>query len=132
VRVEARRKYIVPVDIEKIRDGELDPLEVMHAAMRNFYMKAKIEESLGYFCDFRNVDQALRNAAQIAREIANFKHPRLSAVKLAVADPNAEILRGDMTAAELREIMWKKLQEEGFKPALEHQGLVNGGEQSEE
>ena len=65
---------------------------------QHFYRKAKIEESLGRFCDFRIVDNALQNAARIAREIVSFKHPRISAIKLAVADPNADLLRGGMLA----------------------------------
>jgi hypothetical protein len=49
--------------------------------MQHFYRKAKIEESLGRFCDFRIVDNALQNAARIAREIVSFKHPRISAIR---------------------------------------------------
>ena len=56
----------------------------------------------------------LQNAARIAREIVSFRHPRISAVKLAVADPNADLLRGDMTADEMREIIRGKLVEEGL------------------
>ena len=93
---------------------------------QHFYRKAKIEESLGRFCDFRIVDNALQNAARIAREIVSFKHPRISAIKLAVADPNADLLRGDMTADEMREIIRRKLADEGLLPPTEidHQGLV--------
>jgi hypothetical protein len=43
--------------------------------MRHFYRKAKIEESLGRFCDFRIVDKAIETAARIAREIVSFRHP---------------------------------------------------------
>ena len=80
---------------------------------------------LGRFCDFRIVDNALQNAARIAREIVSFRHPKISAVKLAVADPNADLLRGDMTADEMREIIRRKLEEEGLlPPPVEHQELV--------
>ena len=58
---------------------------------------------------------------RIAREIVSFKHPRISAIKLAVADPNADLLRGDMTADEMREIIRRKLIEEGLlPPPVEH------------
>ena len=63
-------------------------MALLEEVMVHFYRKAKIEESLGRFCDFRIVDNALQNAARIAREIVSFRHPRISAVKLAVADPN--------------------------------------------
>ena len=90
-----------------------------------FLLEGQDEENLGRFCDFRIVDNALQNAARIAREIVSFKHPRISAIKLAVADPNADLLRGDMTADEMREIIRRKLEEEGLlPPQVEHQGLV--------
>ena len=55
----------------------------------------------------------------------SFRHPRISAIKLAVADPNADLLRGDMTADEMREIIRRKLEDEGLlPPSVEHQGLV--------
>ena len=91
--------------------------------MRHFYRKAKIKESLGRFCDFRIVDKAIETAARIAREIVSFRHPRISAIKLAVADPNADLLRGDMTADEMREIIRGKLIEEGSVAEL-IQGLL--------
>ena len=103
-------------------------MPLFHAAI--FHRKAKIEESLGRFCDFRVVDNPLQNAARIAREIVSFRDPRISAIKLAVADPNADLLRGDMTADEMREIIRGKLIEEGLLPApVVHQGLVRDGDE---
>ena len=101
------------------KDDKLDPMQVLEEAMRHFYRKAKIEESLGRFCDFRIVDKAIETAARIAREIVSFRHPRISAIKLAVADPNADLLRGDMTADEMREIIRRKLVDEGLLPPTE-------------
>jgi hypothetical protein len=123
LRAEARLARRVPYDLDS--NEKLDPMQVLEEAMRHFYRKAKIEESLGRFCDFRIVDKAIETAARIGREIVSFRHPRISAIKLAVADPNADLLRGDMTADEMREIIRGKLIEEGLLPALvEHQGLV--------
>ena len=128
LRAEARLARRVPYDLDK--DEKLDPMQVLEEAMRHFYRKAKIEESLGRFCDFRIVDKAIETAARIAREIVSFRHPRISAIKLAVADPNADLLRGDMTADEMREIIRGKLIEEGLLPApVEHQGLVRDGDE---
>jgi hypothetical protein len=98
-RAEARLERRAPYDLDS--DEKLDPMQVLEEAMRHFYRKAKIEESLGRFCDFRIVDKAIETAARIAREIVSFRHPRVSAIKLAVADPNADLLRGDMTADEM-------------------------------
>ena len=91
LRAEARLARRMPYDLDK--DDKLDPMQVLEEAMRHFYRKAKIEESLGRFCDFRIVDKAIETAARIAREIVSFRHPRISAIKLAVADPNADLLR---------------------------------------
>ena len=122
-RAAARLARIVPYDLDK--NEKFDSMALLEEVMQHFYRKAKIEESLGRFCDFRVVDNALQNAARIAREIVSFRHPRISAIKLAVADPNAELLRGDMTADEMREIIRGKLIEEGLlPPPVEHQRLV--------
>ena len=105
-------------------------MALLEEVTQHFYRKAKIEESLGRFCDFRIVDNALQNAARIAREIVSFRHPKISAVKLAVADPNADLLRGDMTADEMREIIRRKLEEEGLLPprqVVEHQESKTNG-----
>ena len=119
MRAEARLARRMPYDLDK--DDKLDPMQVLEEAMRHFYRKAKIEESLGRFCDFRIVDKAIETAARIGREIVSFRHPRISAIKLAVADPNADLLRGDMTADETREIIRRKLVEEGLLPQpVEH------------
>ena len=114
----------MPYDLDK--DEKLDPMQVLEEAMRDSHRKAKIEELLGRFCDFRIVDKAIEMAARIGREIVSFRHPRISAIKLAVADPNADLLRGDMTADEMREIIRRKLVDEGLLPPTEidHQGLV--------
>jgi hypothetical protein len=126
LRAEARLARRMPYDLDK--DDKLDPMQVLEEAMRHFYRKAKIEETLGRFCDFRIVDKAIETAARIGREIVSFRHPRISATKLAVADPSADLLRGDMTADEMREIFGRS---EGLLPPTQidgtvepHQGLV--------
>ena len=81
------------------------------------------------------MDKAIETAARIAREIVSFRHPKISAIKLAVADPNADLLRGDMTADEMREIIRQKLIAEGILPPTEldidHQGLVRDEDETE-
>ena len=131
-RGEARLAKIVPYNFDSAE--KLDPMALLEEVMHHFYRKAKIEELLGRFCDFRIVDKAIETAARIAREIVSFRHPRISAIKLAVAYPNADLLRGDMTADEMREIIRRKLVDEGLLPPTEidHQGLVREEEQREE
>ena len=72
LRAEARLARRMPYDLDK--DDKLDPMQVLEEAMRHFYWKAKIEELLGRFCDFRIVDKAIETAARIAREIVSFRH----------------------------------------------------------
>jgi len=48
----------MPYDLDK--DDKLDPMQVLEEAMRHFYLKATIEESLGRLCDFRIVDKRSR------------------------------------------------------------------------
>ena len=64
LRAEARLARRMPYDLDK--DDKLDPMQVLEEAMRHFYRKAKIEELLGRFCDFRIVDKAIETAARIA------------------------------------------------------------------
>ena len=97
-------------------------MALLEEVTQHFYRKAKIEESLGRFCDFRIVDNALQNAARIAREIVNFQASTYQRHKLAVADPNADLLRGDMTADEMREIIRQKLVAEGLLPPTQIDG----------
>ena len=52
--------------------AKAQPIPAHVQVTQHFYRKAKIEESLGRFCDFRIVDNALQNAARIAREIVRF------------------------------------------------------------
>ena len=69
LRAEARLARRMPYDLDK--DEKLDPMRAREA-MRHFYRKAKIEETLGRFCDFRIVDKAIETAARIGREIVSF------------------------------------------------------------
>ena len=127
-RAAARLARVVPYDFDN--EEKLDPMALLEEVTQHFYREAKIEESLGRFCDFRIVDNALQNAARIAREIVSFRHPRISAIKLAVADPNADLMRGDMTADEMREIIRRKLEEEGLLPprqVVEHRESKTNG-----
>jgi hypothetical protein len=75
-RAGARLARVVPYDFDN--EEKLDPMALLEEVMQHFYRKAKIEESLGRFCDFRIVDNALQNAARTAREIVSFDAAFLS------------------------------------------------------
>ena len=72
-RGEARLAKIVPYNFDSAE--KLDPMALLEEVMQHFYRKAKIEESLGRFCDFRIVDNALQNAARIASRNSVFPAP---------------------------------------------------------
>jgi hypothetical protein len=57
-RAAARLARVVPYDLDK--NEKLDPMALLEEVTQHFYRKAKIEESLGRFCDFRIVDNALQ------------------------------------------------------------------------
>ena len=69
--------------------------------MRHFYLKARIEELLGKDADWKAVDTAMVEAGRWAREVALYRHARLSAVKLA-GDPNEPLIPDNMTLEQLR------------------------------
>ena len=52
------------------------------ATMRHFYIKAMVEKSLGKRADWKAVDAAMVQAA-MAEKVATYRHPKLSAVRLA-------------------------------------------------
>jgi hypothetical protein len=61
----------------------LDSLAVLEQAMRHFYIKAMVEKSLGERADWRAVDAAMIQAAAMAEKVATYRHPKMSAVRLA-------------------------------------------------
>src|SRR6478672_11286523 len=67
----------------------LDSLDVMEQAMRHFYFRAKIEETLGDEGDLRRVGAAYMRAVRVAEKVARYRHAQLSAIKLA-GDINAK------------------------------------------
>jgi hypothetical protein len=61
----------------------LDSRDVLEAAMRHFYIKAMVEKSLGGKADWKAVDAAMVQAAAMAEKTASYRHPKLSAMRLA-------------------------------------------------
>ena len=78
----------------------LDSLAVMEAAMRHFYLTALIEKSAGEHADWEAVDAAMVQAASIAKEVAAYRHAKLSAVRLA-----GELKHGPANGATLNELI---------------------------
>jgi hypothetical protein len=68
--------------------------------MRHFYLKAVIEKTAGELADWAAVDRAMMQAASLARDLAAWKHPKLSAVRIA-----GELNQGPADGATLDELL---------------------------
>ena len=89
----------------------LDSLAVLEETMRHFVFKARaLEEEMalrankGEEADFGAVDKARAEAGRWAKEVAEYRHAKISAVKLA-GDPNAPVLPDNLTIDQLRELI---------------------------
>jgi hypothetical protein len=80
--VAAKRAAILGTDMPDL-NVPLDTLDVLEQTMRHFYIKAMVEKSLGEKADWKAVDAAMIQAAALAEKVAAFRHPKLSAVRLA-------------------------------------------------
>src|SRR6476620_7458373 len=60
----------------------LDSLAVLEEVMRHFYCKAKILESMGQEGDYEEVDKAWSETGRWAKEVAQFKHAKIQAIRL--------------------------------------------------
>jgi hypothetical protein len=88
-------------------DQVLDSQYVIETAMRHFFIRAEMGKNSGRRAD--EVDQDYRQAAALAALAAPYRHPRLSAMKLA-GDPNNPLrIRDDATADESRAEIMKHL-----------------------
>ena len=78
----------------------LGSLGVMEEAMRHFYATALVERSAGEHADWKAVEAAMVQAATIARYVAAYRHPKLSAIRLA-----GEVRQGPADGATLDELL---------------------------
>jgi hypothetical protein len=93
--------------------ARLDSLWVMEEAMSYFYRRAMTESSRSAG-NCNQVRDDLLQAVAIAKEIALYRHPRLSAVKVSAIPSGPD---WPDTADEMRKVIFRKLREEGFLPA---------------
>jgi hypothetical protein len=78
----------------------LDSISVMEECMRHFYVRAKEAQKTKQAASV--IDGRVLQAMSIAEKIAQYRHARLSAVKLA-GDPNSRVrFKDDATTEELR------------------------------
>ncbi len=83
---------------------EADSLAIMEEAMRFFYAEAFAErwKSDGSEGNKQIIAANYKEAVAIAKEVAGFRHPRLSAVKIA-GNPNEPLIPDNMTIEQLRQ-----------------------------
>ena len=79
----------------------LDALAVLQEVMSHFYHKAKVLKGMGENADFDAIDAAMSETGKWAKEVAQFKHAKIQAIRLAV-DPNMPTLPENMTLEQLR------------------------------
>ena len=114
-----------------------DSLAVMEDAMAYFYRLALKERHRNGDADLTAIRDNLREAVTIAKEVAPYRHARLSTVKVGTDRANAPYVPDGVTAAEVREELFSMIARSGVLPTamserlqraealLKHQGVVN-------
>jgi hypothetical protein len=87
---------------------QLDSLAILEEVMKHFYWKSRILEQMGTEGDYDAVDRAWGETGKWAREVAQFRHAKIQAIRLA-GDPNAAMLPENMTVQELRDSLIEDL-----------------------
>ena len=85
------------------RTIQLESLAIVEEVMRHFYWKARILEGMGTEGDYDAVDRAWAETGKWAKEVAQFRHPKIKSIRLG-GDPNAPLLPENMTLDELRNL----------------------------
>jgi hypothetical protein len=88
----------------KYTDQVLDSIYVIEQAMQHFFLRAKNTGRKQ-----AEVDDDYRQAAALAALVAPYRHPRLSAVKVAGGASNPVHFKEDATADELRAEITRRL-----------------------
>ena len=116
-----------------------DSLAVMEEAMSFFYRLALKEKRRNEEADLKAIRDNLREAVNIAKEVAPYRHAKLSSVKVGTDRNNKPELPDDITAQELRDDILAEMLRLGLLPAhtckllsesgllIECQGVVDGG-----
>jgi hypothetical protein len=92
----------------KYVDEVLDSLYVLESAMRHFYLRAEMGKNTGRKAE--EVDEDYKQAASLAALAAPYRHPKLSAVKLAGDPNNPARFKDNASIEELRAEVLKNLE----------------------
>ena len=117
--------------------GQVDTMyAVLQEVMSHFYHKAKVLKGMGENADFDAIDAAMSETGKWAKEVAQFKHAKIQAIRLAV-DPNMPTLPENMTLEQLCDSImddFERLREAGILSLPKHNGNeeeTDGGRQTE-
>src|SRR5580704_14514715 len=94
----------------------VDSLAVMENAMSYFYRLALKERHRSEDADPKAIRDNLREAVTIAKEVAPYRHARLSSVKVGSDRTNASHVPDGVTSAELREELFSMIARSGVLP----------------
>jgi hypothetical protein len=100
-------------------------MAILEEVMRHFYLKARILEGMGTEGDFHEVDKAWAETGGWAKEVAQFHHAKIQAIRLA-GDHNAPVLPEHMTLDQLRESIMADLEGLRDTGALDLPRLLQG------
>jgi hypothetical protein len=81
-----RAQYAAIREIDQT--SQLDSLAMLEEVMRHFYWKARILEGMGTEGDYDAVDRAWAETGKWAKEVAQFRHPKIESIRLG-GDPMA-------------------------------------------
>src|SRR5271169_473433 len=101
-------------------------MAVVEQTMMHFYMRAMQEKARGAKADEKRIDADLREASAWATKMLPYHRARLMAIKLA-GDPNAPVIRDDITAEELRAQILSEMRRLGLFDDLAAIGSVGAG-----
>ena len=136
---EAAARAQIGMAIADDESIKADSLAVMEEAMTFFFGLALKERRRNEDADFKAIRDNLREAVTIAKEVAPYRHPRLSSVKVGSDRTNASHVPDGVTSGELRKELFSMIARSGVLPTamserlqraealLEHQGVVNRG-----
>src|SRR5580704_3195964 len=120
-----------------------DSLAVMENTMTYFYRLALKERHRSEDADPKAIRDNLREAVTIAKEVAPYRHARLSSVKVGSDRTDASYVPDGVNSAELRKELFSMIARSGVLPTamserlqraeslLEHQGVENRGDSSQ-
>ena len=113
---EAAARAQIGMAIADDESIKADSLAVMEEAMTFFFGLALKEKRRNEDADFKAIRDNLREAVAIAKEVAPYRHARLSSVRVAGDRTNMPEVPDGVTAQELRAELLSEIARRGILP----------------